>query len=971
MLQTIERLGSAILNFKQKMTHKSKFQINKIGKVTWTLPETNIEFIVEGYVNTGLRGICSKEELLHKLNEYKGVYHTSLLPFTMKELSFFCNPNHDVNKKKISLYERFEIDKKSGGTRQIDAPKYGRFKAMLKMLSLMIEDSFTAHHCAFGFTRNLSIVDNAKIHLNKKFLFNSDIKDFFHSIDRQSIKLNLRSQLKGTSEKMLIEFLISCISTFENENGDFVLPQGSPLSPMLSNVVCFRLDEKLFILAKKFGVDYSRYADDLSFSSNHFAFGAAFKNELKRILQETNNFYLNPKKTRLQKYNQRQEVTGLTVNEKPNVSSKYIQDLRRDLYYFSRYGLNSGLLIHGKRDGILDVEEYKRAKDFINSIKMLVAPYVVLKGSGKEYRRNYLYVWVNKLLKLKMDNAKKEFIDALYYYDFGNLHNISSFDTSKKIPRLNELLDSNEKIDSLQNILNFHEIDDVYEINLVQFRFDLLDFKDEPAALIDTKAIHFNNLFKSKKQMNIHGRLSFLAQIKGGDDDTYLNLKKKYFSVFKDNDSKESRFLELKREIKAFDLTSDDVTLVFKAYANCFNLEASHITIDSIARDLLKNWKKVDSSKLENKLKHKLLKIVSTVLSNSKVTILKPRKNDHDAQTTIAILSMFSLHSVYKYFTHNWTPGVDFLESYQSFITKTEDFKNELKKLKATNNDLYKICYQFALQYSDKFDYGWGPQKIKVGWKYPDGLMSKLIDEDGGISQHHNIELIPLPVANQMEIKDFFGKNDSIRTIGDFINHFKNIIQFRGSNFLNTLARLCRDHNKNFKTHKDYNLFPNPTEYRKSFKECLGGPPFFTNTHKITKAIDKIFGCIVGRELNGNQHRGVELRLSIIKKYDSELNYYQFKIIHKGFEEVIPDLEQNMNLRGLGGDTKELIDMLEGLCDFSYESKFIKDGKEKMARINYLVQGEKFIQGEYQDDFKEKCIGFTYVMEFPIVQNKN
>ena len=126
------------------------------------------------------------------------------------------------------------------------------------MLSLMIEDSFTAHHCAFGFTRKLSIVDNAKVHLNKKFLFNSDIKDFFHSIDRQSIKLNLRSQLKGTSEKMLIEFLISCISTFENDNGDFVLPQGSPMSPMLSNVVCFRLDEKLFNLARKFGVDYSR-----------------------------------------------------------------------------------------------------------------------------------------------------------------------------------------------------------------------------------------------------------------------------------------------------------------------------------------------------------------------------------------------------------------------------------------------------------------------------------------------------------------------------------------------------------------------------------------------------------------------------------------------------------------------------------------------------------------------------------------
>ena len=71
--------------------------------------------------------------------------------------------------------------------------------------------------------------------------------------------------------------------------------------------------------------------------------------------------------------------------------------------------------------------------------------------------------------------------------------------------------------------------------------------------------------------MSIHGRLSFLAQVKGADDDTYLNLKKKYFSIFKDHDSVEYRFLDLKREINAFDLTSDDASSVFKAYKNCFN----------------------------------------------------------------------------------------------------------------------------------------------------------------------------------------------------------------------------------------------------------------------------------------------------------------------------------------------------------------------------------------------------------------
>ena len=82
--------------------------------------------------------------------------------------------------------------------------------------------------------------------------------------------------------------------------------------------------------------------------------------------------------------------------------------------------MNSGLLIHGKRDDVLNEEEYKRANDFIRGIKTFVASALVLDGVT-EYRRNYIYVWVNQLLKLKMDNANQESIDALYYYEFGDL----------------------------------------------------------------------------------------------------------------------------------------------------------------------------------------------------------------------------------------------------------------------------------------------------------------------------------------------------------------------------------------------------------------------------------------------------------------------------------------------------------------------------------------------------------------------
>ena len=94
------------------MKSLGKIQLNENGEfiytpankvtVNETALENDIEFVDEGWINTGLNGICTKEELLDKINEYKGAYQTSLLPFTMKEFSFFCNPNHDPNKKKIN-----------------------------------------------------------------------------------------------------------------------------------------------------------------------------------------------------------------------------------------------------------------------------------------------------------------------------------------------------------------------------------------------------------------------------------------------------------------------------------------------------------------------------------------------------------------------------------------------------------------------------------------------------------------------------------------------------------------------------------------------------------------------------------------------------------------------------------------------------------------------------------------------------
>lgn len=131
----------------------------------------------------------------------------------------------------------------------------------------------------------------------------------------------------------------------KNEAGEWekvkrnVLPQGAPTSPVITNIVCHKLDYLLSGVAKRFGLKYSRYADDITFSSMHNVYqpDSEFLKELHRIIAEQ-NFHIKETKTRLQKDGYRKEVTGLLVNEKANVQKRYIKQLRMWLYYWERYG---------------------------------------------------------------------------------------------------------------------------------------------------------------------------------------------------------------------------------------------------------------------------------------------------------------------------------------------------------------------------------------------------------------------------------------------------------------------------------------------------------------------------------------------------------------------------------------------------------------------------------------------------------
>ena len=233
--------------------------------------------------------------------------------------------------KRDDKYLHFEIPKKSGGVRNISSPdKF--LKKIQRRIAFVLEALYTPKPSANGFVTGRSIVSNAKSHIGRNYVYNIDIKDFFPSIHYGRVKAVLQIPPFKTSPE--IAHLIAHFSCYKG-----VLPQGSPLSPILTNIVCQSLDYHLVKLAKHYRCYYSRYADDITFSSDKNIFKKEnFINELNSIITKQ-GFTVNEKKTRLQKHTQRQEVTGIIVNQKSNLKRDYVKKVRAMLHNWENNGL--------------------------------------------------------------------------------------------------------------------------------------------------------------------------------------------------------------------------------------------------------------------------------------------------------------------------------------------------------------------------------------------------------------------------------------------------------------------------------------------------------------------------------------------------------------------------------------------------------------------------------------------------------
>ena len=267
------------------------------------------------------------------VNDWEG---TTAKPFSIGQINYYCNPNHEKHR-----FHSFKIKKKSGKLRSIDAPQKSSYKSILQCINALLQAIYTPSKYAMGFALGKSVRDNAERHLNQNYVLNIDLRDFFPSVDQARVWKRLQLPPFNFTPKIsgIIAGLCSIRITRENALDRYVLPQGAPTSPIITNMICDKLDHRLAGLAKRFGLTYTRYADDITFSSKHYVYQrkGPFFMELYRIVEDQ-RFSINEDKTRLQKRGSRQEVTGVVVSDRTNVAKEYVRDIRNLLYIWSRYG---------------------------------------------------------------------------------------------------------------------------------------------------------------------------------------------------------------------------------------------------------------------------------------------------------------------------------------------------------------------------------------------------------------------------------------------------------------------------------------------------------------------------------------------------------------------------------------------------------------------------------------------------------
>ena len=283
----------------------------------------------QDFINQVGKGKKTKKALIEYVRSL--LTHQTIIILSPDHLAKLVGIDYDfifhMVKRTNKYYYNFSIPKRSGGQRIISAP-YPALLSIQKWIYENILINQPLNTAAKGFIKNHSIVDNAREHLGSKCILKMDLKDFFPSITFNRVM----SVFRYLGYTKYISYYLSSLCCLEGK-----LPQGAATSPYLSNIIAKRLDRRLSGLAVKFNLNYTRYADDLTFSGEDIPFRLI--SYIEEIVKEE-GFETNKEKTKLIKGNKQKIVTGISISSgKLTIPKKAKREVRKNIYYITTKGL--------------------------------------------------------------------------------------------------------------------------------------------------------------------------------------------------------------------------------------------------------------------------------------------------------------------------------------------------------------------------------------------------------------------------------------------------------------------------------------------------------------------------------------------------------------------------------------------------------------------------------------------------------
>lgn len=258
-------------------------------------------------------------------------------------------------------YKVYELEKKSGGTREIAQPSRV-MKAAQSWILRKVLYRLSSSHNSKGFERGESILTNAAPHVGAHVLLNIDLEDFFHSVPASHI----HSIFHSIGYNKNLSHIFTCLCTYNGR-----LPQGAPTSPKLSNLACQRLDSRIQGYSGLKGIIYTRYADDITLS----AFNEAKIRKAQPMIEEIvrdEGFTLNHRKTKVCGTRKRKEVTGLVIStDGVGIGRKKYRQMRAEIHTMLKSDSSKLAQVNGWLAYVQSVDEknYNRLVKYIMTLK--------------------------------------------------------------------------------------------------------------------------------------------------------------------------------------------------------------------------------------------------------------------------------------------------------------------------------------------------------------------------------------------------------------------------------------------------------------------------------------------------------------------------------------------------------------------------------------------------------------------------